>query len=402
MNTKSVPTVEGHGLTDVLAADALSNFPVKEEVSESLTQVKFTEFKFNNRPKPKDKDRILIVCCFSEFGCEVVGVTHCIPRLLRQYPGYYVIGVGWHGREYLYRHLLDEFWEVKEDYMWLREYCRAFHHESKNLKNIEKALASHGKVVSSGDLGHQAVGNRCLSCGHVWGDISKVPCCVKCQSEDIDRAVFGDPTYYKQKMIPVPYPSHEKMVEAATYLGSNPVAITARARKAYGRNLQEEFYVKLIERLWKTGHTPIWVGEKQSTMPCPLSTVLDYSRMPESRDLELTLALIKQCKLTIQFWTASTRLAALMGTPYLLFESPDQIYGTGQEGIRMELVTKGPKKLVLCHYLNVFLDNDGGIDLVAKSMQEMEQGDFSEVIGMVESRAVVEHLIRENQKKLGR
>jgi hypothetical protein len=35
---------------------------------------------------------------------------------------------------------------------------------------------------------------------------------------------------------------------------------------------------------------------------------------------------------TIQFWTASTRLASMMGVPWILFESPDQIAGNGQEG----------------------------------------------------------------------
>ena len=39
----------------------------------SLTQMSFNIHKFNNRPKPKERDRILIISCFCEFGCEIVG-----------------------------------------------------------------------------------------------------------------------------------------------------------------------------------------------------------------------------------------------------------------------------------------------------------------------------------------
>jgi hypothetical protein len=78
-----------------------------------VSDVSFNIFKFNNRPKPIDPKDILIICCFSEFGCETVGVMYCIPRLLQKYSGKYVICVGWYGRDYLYRHLADEFWELK-------------------------------------------------------------------------------------------------------------------------------------------------------------------------------------------------------------------------------------------------------------------------------------------------
>ena len=82
-----------------------------------LGEVTFKVHKLNHRPRPKKRDRIKIVSCFSEFGCETVGVLYCIPRLLRRFPGCYVIAMGWYGREYLYRHLVDEFWELDEKYM---------------------------------------------------------------------------------------------------------------------------------------------------------------------------------------------------------------------------------------------------------------------------------------------
>jgi hypothetical protein len=76
--------------------------------------------------------------------------------------------------------------------------------------------------------------------------------------------------------------------------------------------------------------------------------------MPESRDLELVLAIISHLKFTVQFWTASTRLASAMKVPWLLFESPNQIVGNGQEGIRIALTTdEDKKKLVLSNYFNV-------------------------------------------------
>lgn len=72
----------------------------------SLTQMSFNIHKFNNRPKPKERDRILIISCFCEFGCELVGRLYCLPRLIKRFPGRYIIVMGWHGREYIYRHLI--------------------------------------------------------------------------------------------------------------------------------------------------------------------------------------------------------------------------------------------------------------------------------------------------------
>jgi len=101
-----------------------------------LLQAKFKVFKNNNRPKPENKKKILIVCCFSEFGCETIGLMYCIPKIIANNPGAYVICAGWYGREYLYRHLVDEFWEIEQSCMNLREYSNAFTNSSKNIKRI--------------------------------------------------------------------------------------------------------------------------------------------------------------------------------------------------------------------------------------------------------------------------
>ena len=371
---------------------------------EPICDIQFNVHKFTDRPKPIDKDRILIISCFSEFGCEVVGAMYCIPRLMKENPGCYVIVMGWYGRSYLYKHLVDEFWEIKEEFQFLRDKALAFHHSSNNLTKLEKGAENFGKVISSDKLGRMAVGNTCRRCDHLWGDINAILRCPKCESTDVVKALFGDIRYWKPKMVPIPKPSVEKIAEADKYLiipeGTRPVGVVARNRSTYGRNLQPEFYVKLVNKLENMGYTPIWLGEKQSTLACPVSHIVDFSRMPESRDLELTLAIISKLEFTIQFWTASTRLASLVGTPFLVFESPDQLFGQGQEAYRMALTTNGKKKLILSHFLNVYNDNDAAIALFEKSVREMEQGDWEDVIGMVDEREVVIRLRQQNLHRL--
>jgi len=376
----------------------------KKIKEEPICDVQFNVHKFTNRPKPIDKDRILIVSCFSEFGCEIVGALYCVPRLIKENPGAYVIVMGWYGRAYLYKHLVDEFWEIKEEFQFLRDKALAFHHSSNNLTRLEKGAENFGKVISSDKLGRMAVGNTCKRCDHVWGDINQIVRCPKCESTDVIKALFADIRYWKPKMVPIPKPSEEKLAEAEKYVkvpeGTRPVGVVARDRSTYGRNLQPEFYVKLIHKLESMNYTPVWFGEKQSTMACPLPHITDFSRMPESRDLELTLAIISKFEFTVQFWTASTRLASLVGTPFLVFESPDQLFGQGQEAYRLALTTMGKKKLVLSHFLNVYNNHDAAIGLLESSIKEMEQGNWEDVIGMVDERDVVMNLRQQNLYRL--
>lgn len=376
----------------------------KKTKEEPICDIQFNIHKFTERPQPMDKERILIISCFSEFGCEIVGAMYCIPRLIKENPGCYVIVMGWYGRAYLYRHLVDEFWEIKEEFQFLRDKALAFHHSSKNLTRLEKGAENFGRVISSDKLGRMAVGNTCKKCDNLWGDINEVQRCPKCSSPDVVKALFADIRYWKPKMVPIPKPTEAKLAEADKYLqipaGTRPVGVVARNRSTYGRNLQPEFYVKLINKLESMEYTPIWLGEKQSTLACPLPHITDFSRMPESRDLELTLAIISKLEFTVQFWTASTRLASLVGTPFLIFESPDQLFGQGQEAYRMALTTNGKKKLILSHFLNVFNDNDAAINLFEKSVREMERGDWEDVIGMVDERDVVLKLRQQNLHRL--
>lgn len=311
---------------------------------------------------------------------------------MKRFPGRYVVALGWYGREYLYRHLVDEFWEIKEENMWLKDRCYAFHHVSDNLKRLEKAAARYGMVVPSSLLGRFAIGNYCRSCGKFWNEWRVgTECCPICKSTYIINSIFGSVDDYKSMAVKVPQPSQSMIDWAKSFIEPNTVGIFARGRKTYGRNLPPEFYVKLIDQLKNRGHKIIWLGEKQSTIPCPVSDVYDFSRTDEARDLEKTLAIMSCLKFTIQFWTASSRLAGMMGTPYILFESPEQIYcsgfNPGQEGRRLELTTFGPKKIVLSHYLSVLQNQDAGLRLVDQAINELEAGNTEDMIGLVEGDA---------------
>lgn len=364
----------------------------KEEL---VSEIKFHKHKFNNRIKPDDKRRILFITCFSEFGCESLALMYCIPKIIQQNPGAYVICVGWFGREYLYRHLVDEYWEMHEDFQWLRELSQAFQHTSKNLSKLEDSLKELGQVYKGANMGQICLGNTCLDCKHFWGDESENAKCEKCDSINIDRSLLANISHYKNFAVHVPHPNYQIQEQAKSYLKSNPVGIFARGRVCYGRNLRSEFYEQLIASLEEQGYNPIWLGEKQSVLPCPVSHITDFSRLPESRNLELTLAIISQLRFTVQFWTASTRLASMMNTPWILFESGDQLFGQGQEGKRIFLTSDyNKKKIVVSDYHNVMENEDSAIKLVNQAIDEMNENNWENIIGLVSDPEVVKMKIK--------
>lgn len=372
-----------------------------------LGKIGFTVHKFNNRPKPKKIDRIKIVCCFSEFGCETLGVLYCIPRLMRRHPGQYIIAAGWHGRAYLYKHLVDEFWEIDEDCMWLREYTRAFHNVSYNLKKAEEALTVYGHVIPSKALGAYAVSNVCRTCGKFWQEWRlKYNKCPACKSTVLIRSIFTDIAGYKPQVRRIPRPRPELLEWAKGIVKPNSVGIFARGRKAYGRNLSPEFYIRLIRLLEDMGYNAIWLGEKQSTLPCPVDHIPDFSSAPEAQDLEKVLAIICQLQFTVQFWTASTRLSAIMGVPFLLFESPEQVYVSlsgimgAQEGKRLELCSFGPRKVVISHYHSANENHDAALALVERAVNEMKADNWDDVLGLVEDHWFSQILQKEHYEML--
>lgn len=386
---------------------SLAFFSVKKPTEQRLGNVTFNVYKLNHRPKPKKTDRIKIVSCFSEFGCETFGVLYCIPRLLKRFPGSYVIAMGWYGREYLYRHLVDEYWEIQEPHMWLRDYARAFHHISWNLQKIEEGATYYGQVVPSSALGKYAVANFCRTCGMFWHEWRRrSDACPKCKSTVIIRSMFTDIDEYRKSACRVPRPSKALLEWASGLVKPNTVGVFARNRKTYGRNLPPDFYVKLIHLLEGMGYNIIWLGEPQSTQPCPVSHVLDFSRMPESQELERTLAIICNLSFTIQFWTASSRLSGMMGIPFLLFESPEQIFPSysglcgAQEGRRLDLTSFGPKKVVLAHYKNVYENQDDALDVAKRAIEEMQMGNYEYISGMVQDEWFTNILREENEEML--
>jgi len=368
-----------------------NGLPLPKE--EKIDEIKFHKYKFNNRPVPADKRRILFITCFVEFGCESISLMYCIPKIIQKYPGCYVICVGWYGREYLYRHLVDEFWEVQEEFQWLREYTTAFMHTSKNLEKLEISLSNFGTVYKSSSMGQICLGNTCQDCKLFWGECGSDLVCPTCKSKNIEKGLLNDVKHHKKSAIHIPRPNSKVMAQAKTYLNPNPVGIFARGRACYGRNLRPEFYVNLIARLESLGYSPIWLGEKQSVLPCPVSHITDFSRLPESRNLELTLAIISQLCFTIQFWTASTRFASMMNVPWILFETPDQIVGNGQEGIRIALTTSHKKKLILSQYWSVMEQEDEALILVNRAIAEMNNNNWNDIIGLVDQPDLIASML---------
>lgn len=374
---------------------------LKKSTEEKMVDVQFDIHKFTSRTKPRNIEKIIIISCFSEFGCEVVGALYCVPRIISENPNCYIIVMGWHGREYLYRHLADEFWEIKEEYQFLRDYALAFHNSSKNLEKIEKAVKQYGRVISSQAVGKLVVGNQCNVCNYFWGQVEHVMACPQCNTRNINKALFADTRYWRKHITPIPAPSREKMLQARQYLGQHPVGVIARNRVTYGRNLPAEFYVKLVKLLQNMGFTPLWLGEKQTTLECPVEGIVDLTRKQEAKDLELTLAIVSQLKFTVQFWTASTRLSCLTGTPYIIFESPDQLFGIGQEAYRLSLCTKNnAAKIVLSNFIKISENHDLGIDLLKEAIEEMSQNNWSLKMGAVDEPESVLKLIKTNGHRL--
>jgi hypothetical protein len=382
----------------------------KIETEETLEKVDFTVHKFSPRPRPDNRANVVIFPNFAEFGSELIESIYCVPFLMNgKYKGKYSVVMGWHGRAHLYKHLVDEYWEMKPEHMWLRDYARAFHHTSKNLKSAEKAASAYGKVVNVQEYGVMAVYNyvhKCKKCdGRVVMDSAGRQVCLKCLTKYPPPGFYNYVPEVKKRAVWPPLPSQEKLNYVfEKYLKGRPrpVGITARGRRTYSRNLPPEYYIRLVKLLEERGYTPVWLGEKESIIPCPCDHILDFSTTDDAADLENTLALVFHMKFTVQFWTASTRLAGLVGTPFLLFESPDQVYGLGQEGYRMNLCSRGPYKLVLSHFWNVFNDQDAALKLVDRAVTEMEASNYKDIVGMVENVEHVNNLRISNSTRIGK
>lgn len=292
-------------------------------------------YKFNNRPQPDKKD-IVIIPIFSEFGSEVIGSTYALPLLIkRKLLGKYLVVLGWFGRKFLYQNLVDEFWELSlEQTKNLRHYSKAFHHDSRELFALEKKLSHEFTVIPINQITQILVFPKLITCQKCKNnsviDVVESQICGKC------GAIFESIGLYFKLNEAKKYAKFPNIKDKNISIPPNSVGIFARNRKTWGRNLPKEFYQRLIFMLKDIGKNIVWLGESASSINLPVNekylNCLDW-------DLEDSLGVIKQLDYTVQFWTASTRLAALSKTKFFLVESPDQIWGNGQEGIRLRLMS---------------------------------------------------------------
>lgn len=316
-------------------------------------ELRFTIHKFTKRLRPLDKKKIIVITSFGEMGCETLIPLYCMPRLIRTNPNCYFIVLGFFGRSYLYKHLADEFWELNSDFSWIRTYSYAFVNLSKVYEKIIDKIKDVGNVISGDILGHIMVGCTCKDCGFYYGSQDQDTNCPKCQSKNINKSIFSDVKNNRKKVVNIPKPSDECLKWAGDFIGDNTVGIFARKRKLYNRNLPINFYEQLVSYLQENKFNVVWLGEKESIHDCPKNmNIIDFSTMKESYDLEKTLAVISKCKFTIQYWTASTRLAGIVDTPFVIFESPGQILPCqAQEAHRICLTSNYDKrKVVLCNF----------------------------------------------------
>lgn len=340
----------------------------------------YKKYKFNNNIKSVEDT--IIIPMFSEFGCEVLGCIYCLPEIVQKYANKHIIILGWHGRSFLYKDLVDEMWELDPKLQWLRKYCKAFHHESKNLKKFEIFCSQFGKVISVHEVSAISFRNKQENCV-CGGEIKELPeqICVSCGRNYGTIGIYFQKDYSKGKWITTSEEAKNRIS-----LPENSVGICARNRVTYGRNLSIDFYKKLIYNLEDLGYNPVWFGEPDSTYECPFKRIPDYRGIS---DLEDVIALVSKMKFTVQCYTASTRIAALANIPFLLVESPDQLWGNGQEGRRLELLSRlDNKKLIACDFLEAYNNEDSLLDLVLEGIKEMEIEDYSSIIGLVSNYRV--------------
>lgn len=392
-NGKTAPNKR---LTLLAGYDYVAGSRKRANPERRLDSMKFKIHKFNNRTRPTDKSKILVVPTFYEFGVETIGLSFCLPQIIHKNPDRYVILVGWYGRSYLYSRIADEYWELDEEHQWLREYSDAFKNESRNISRLQGKLSNVGTVVPGDAMAQLCVEYFCLFCKLNFVTHQHIETrCPQCDGQDLVKPIFGDLGASKKRCYSVPRPSQAKVLEAERLLKPRSVGVFARNRGRYGRNLAIGFYERLLESLIAMGYNPVWMGEKQSVHECPRSDIVNLVGCEDSRDLEFTLAVISKLEFTVQFYTASTRLASMVKTPWILFESADQVVGNGQEGMRVILTTDfDKKKIVISNFQRLAEDQDGGLSFFERAVREVNNGNFETIVAMVDNQVMTEMNMR--------
>jgi hypothetical protein len=355
-------------------------------------KLKFKRHIYNN----KIKRNTIFITTFVEFGCESFFPHYIVPEVASSNKEYHIVVVGWFGREFYYKHLVDEFWELDNEFGSLRNLSRALQHNSKTLFSLEKLLETYGVVIKSDTVAKNLFKYYCFDCKKTNENTRRANVCQSCLSKNIRQALFYDVERFHSLYKELPEPNNSSVGFLKNKMPENAVAIFARNRKAYGRNLGSEFYIKLINLLKNMGYNPIWIGEPCSTLSCPDESIIDFTKDANIKDMEKTLSILKKCKFSIQFWTASTRLSIIAKIKYILIESPDQIYGHGQEGQRLRLFNKNKElqKLLLCNY-NSFVENeDRSLMFIEKCIEDfLVNNNREDMIGAVDNEDYVRGLI---------
>ena len=118
----------------------------------------FTKHVFTEENEFKKK---IFFLSFGEFGCETLLPTFLIPRIASNFSEYRKIVVGWSNREYFYRDLCDEYWELDSKYMSLKNNSYAFVNTSIELTSLYKRLSPLGIIIDGTKIGKLCVKAKC-------------------------------------------------------------------------------------------------------------------------------------------------------------------------------------------------------------------------------------------------
>ncbi len=338
-------------------------------------KVLFQEISFNKHIFNEEKDiqGKIFYFSFGEFGCETMLPTFLIPRVNSNFQEYRKIVVGWHDREYFYRNICDEYWELDSQYMSLKDHSYAFENASLEIRNLAKRLSPLGKIIDGTKIGKLCVTAKCQKCDFEFevdrGDI----CCPKCHTDKIFNSLLQGAKSYKLGSNLLPPIRKEFLDFANEYIPENTVALFARNRKTYKRNLSTNHYNKIIDMLSSLGYNIVLLGENVSSYNLDNTKIINFMNHKLAGNLEAAFAIVNRCVFSLQFFTASTRISSMLDKPFVLFESVDQIYGRGQEGIRLSLMTKNynNKKLVLANFADVDENTDESVELTKRAVHEL-------------------------------
>lgn len=361
------------------------NDGTKSQVEKNISKVKFNRQIFTpNTDKP-----IVFLSALVEFGCESLLPHYFLPNFASGYRDYHRIVVGWPGRSLYYSPFVSEFWSIDPKLSYLRDYTKAFNTMSKNIRNIENALKDYGSVFKSGSLNSFFCEGACLECKKKFLSMFKVGECHSCKSNKIINSVIADSDLHRNKYNPLPLMFGHLQPWLDNCVKTNKaVGIFARSRTTYGRNLPKEFYKKLCSILESKGYEILWLGEKVSTLKCISKHFFDFTTSEYSDSLEHCFGLVSRCVGTFQAWTASTRFSQALNIPYCLVESYDQLFGNGQEGKRINLLTRdfNKKKIIISNYRNVLARVLDFADVCADHFCDfIENGNSDDIVGFVEN-----------------